>query len=365
MILKQVHAGGMPSVKKYGSSWRYSLEIEPGRDGQRRQVQKGGFRTKAEALEALEAAQKLAEHGARLDQRLTYGAWLDQWIAAKQSIRQRTRDGYAAHIRLYLKPHLGHIELTRLRAEHLDAMYAAMRSREKRPGPATIARVHATVRASLNAALMRRHIAFNPALQVELERVPRRRKPVWTVAQLKTFLALETNDPWHPILCVIALTGLRRGEMLRLTWDEVDLRSARLNVREAKSEAGIRVVTLTDDSVRRLRALRKSHLQDALAYQGPHTATNLVACWPDGTAPDPEVLNRHFHQLAAEAKLPRIRLHDLRHTHASHALAAGEAMKVVSERLGHSTTQITADLYTKVLDEVAVESAKRIGALYE
>jgi integrase len=355
----------MASVKKYGASWRYTLELEPGPDGKRRQVQKSGFRTKNDAQEALEKAQQLAQHGVRLDRALTFGAWLDQWLAAKLNIRDRTREAYQAHIRFYLKPALGHVELTKLRAEHLDALYAAIRARTDRPSPATIARLHATVRASLNAALKRRHIAFNPALQIELEKVERRRMPVWTIEQLKAFLALETDDPWHPALCMIALTGLRRGEALRLTWDDVDLAQARLHVRAAKTNAGVRVIPLADDTVRRLRAVRKTQLEDVLALGEAYRADNLVLAWPDGSSPDPEVLNRHFHRLAKAAGLPRIRLHDLRHTHASHALAAGEAMKVVSERLGHSTTQITADLYTKVLDEVAVGAAQRIGALYE
>jgi integrase len=356
---------GMAYIKKSRGSWRYVLELEPGPDGTRRQLQRSGFRTKAEAQEALEQAQELAKRGARLDQKLTYGQWLDEWLAAKLKIKERTKDGYRSHVRLYLKPHLGHIELTKLRPEHLDALYAQIRQQEKRPSPATIARIHATARASLGFALKRARVAFNPALQVELEAVERRRRPVWTIPQLKAFLALETDDHWHTALCLIALTGLRRGETLRLTWDDIDLKGARLNVRLSKTDAGVRVVTLPPDTVRRLRFLRKQQIADRLELGDAYVAGNLVFCWQDGKAPDPEVLNRHFHKLTAELELPRIRLHDLRHTHASHALAAGEAMKVVSERLGHSTTQITADLYTKVLDEVAVAAAQRIGALYD
>lgn len=157
-------------------------------------------------------------------------------------------------------------------------------------------------------------------------------------------------------------TGLRRGEALRLSWEDIDLPNARLHVRTAKTDAGVRTITLASDTVRRLRSLRKSQLTDRLEMGEAYNEGDRVLCWPDGTVPDPEILNRHFHK---EAGLPRIRRQDLRHTHASHALAAGEAMKVVSEWLGHSTTQITADLHTKVLDEVAVEAAKRIGALYD
>jgi integrase len=152
---------------------------------------------------------------------------------------------------------------------------------------------------------------------------------------------------------------------LRLTWDDIDLSNARLRVQTAKTDAGVRVITLTNDTLRRLRAVRETQLSDLLHLGSAYAPGNLVLCWPDGSAPNPEVLNRHFHELAKTAGLPRIRLHDLRHTHASHALAAGEPMKVVSDRLGHSTTQITADLYTKVLDDVAVAAAQRIGALYD
>lgn len=96
----------MSSVKKYGASWRYTLELEPDSSGKRRQVQKSGFRTKAAAQAALEKAEELAKHGVQLDRALTYGDWLDLWLASKMNIRERTREGYRSHVRLYLKPPL-------------------------------------------------------------------------------------------------------------------------------------------------------------------------------------------------------------------------------------------------------------------
>jgi integrase len=121
------------------------------------------------------------------------------------------------------------------------------------------------------------------------------------------------------------------------------------------------VVPLDDHTVGRLRALKEVQALERAAWGAGWHDSGLVFTREDGRPLRPEYVTRHFQRLAAEAGLPVIRLHDFRHTNASIALAAGVDIKVVSDRLGHSTTAITADLYTHVNRNVGRVAANRIA----
>jgi integrase len=156
-------------------------------------------------------------------------------------------------------------------------------------------------------------------------------------------------------------TGMRRGEVVGLRWQDVDFDGrclfvvqqitdvgGRLVVGTPKTRRGARVVPFDDHTVGRLRAHHEIQALERVAWGSAWHDSGLVFTREDGRPLRPEYVTRHFQRLAAEAGLPVIRLHDPRHTNASIAFAAGVDIKVVSERLGHSTIAITADLYTHV-----------------
>lgn len=390
-----------PCSSRCGHSWTYDVEVARGADGRRRHLSKGGFRTKAEAEEALgKALDRERLGGVAADHKLTVGDYLEQWLAGKATLRPTTARSYGEHVRLYLVPVLGGVRLAELRPVHVERLYAAMRALgatdakgsevralleartplqrlTMRPlSPATIRRVHATLLSALNTAVKRRLLPWNPAQHVELATGDRPRVRVWSPAQVGAFLDGISEDRLASLYHLVAYVGLRRGEAVGLRWQDVDLDAGELRVAQQvvqlghatavgapKTDRGVRTVPLDQETVAVLRTHRAAQAADRLAWGPAWQDTGLVFTREDGAQLHPEVVTRTFCRLAKRLGLPPIRLHDLRHTSASLGLASGETLVEVSRRLGHSSITITADTYTHVLPAVASQSSERRAAI--
>jgi integrase len=356
--------------------WDFSLDAGRYPNGKRRQLTRGGFATKADARAALrKAAQQLSE-GIDGDRALTTGVFLQQWLAGKRALRPSTVKSYREHLELYLLPHLGHIRLLDLRSQHVDEMVTAMLAApRKRPlSPMTVKHVHATLRTALNSAVRRRLIPYNPALPIELPEVTRTPVVVWTPAQVRAFLDAASEDRLYPLFHLVVVTGMRRGEVVGLRLVDVDLDNAvvrvsqqmlqlggRTRIGAPKTKSGARTVPIDPTTVRVLREHLHRQVAERRAWGSGWVETGLAFTRENGSALSPEMVSRRFALLSRRAGLPKVRFHGLRHTSASLALAAGVAMKTVSDRLGHSTTSITADLYTHVSPAVASQAAEAIA----
>ena len=227
-------------------SWYYSLDVPPYPGTRRRRIRRGGFRSRVAAEEALRQLQAPgpADSTSRL---LTTGQWLGIWPAGRVSLCPSTLRGYASHVNDYLQPHLGAIPLRDLDTRHLQRMFTLIlggRTASGRPvTAATLKRVHATIRAALNAAVRERLIGDNPARYVELPPARRPHAVVWTDDQIRLWrqtgvrpvVAVWTAAPTAQFLHsiaghrlfaayhLIALRGLRRGEAAGLRWCDLDL----------------------------------------------------------------------------------------------------------------------------------------------
>jgi integrase len=198
----------------------------------------------------------------------------------------------------------------------------------------------------------------------------------WTAEQLSAFLASTKNDRLFPLWRCLAMTGMRRGEVCGLRWDDVDLENARLSVRRAliphedeiivsepKTARGRRVMALDGDTVEALKNQATRQIADRKHWGDAWADTGYVFTKENGEPLHPQTVSRSFEQALVEAKLPRIRLHDLRRTHATLALKANVHPKVVSERLGHATVSITLDTYSHAIPAMQEEAAERIAGL--
>jgi integrase len=198
----------------------------------------------------------------------------------------------------------------------------------------------------------------------------------WTKEQLKAFLEALKDERLYALWHTIAMTGMRRGEAIGLRWSDVDLENARLAVRRAlipinrevvvsepKTAKGRRVIALDPGTVEVLKSQAARQLDAQDAGEAAWVETGLVFTQENGEALDPESVSRYFRQAVKQSLLPQIRLHDLRHTHATLALQAGIHPKVVSERLGHATISITLDTYSHAIPAMQEEAAALIAGL--
>ncbi len=361
------------------SRW-YAVIDHPGVDGKRRQ-KTSTHETKRDAQAWL--AQVVAElrAGQVYDTTVTVQEYLTGWLAGKQSLRPSTRLSYRCHIHQYLIPHLGHHRLSALRAHHLEAMYLAITSgnhqRERPVGPETLRRIHATCQSALNTAVKRGLLRRNPAATVELVRIQRPRRTTWNERDAATFLTAIVDDPLHPLYRMLLITGLRRGEALGLRWCDLDVQSSVLHVRQQlvavgtdlvigppKTASGARTIALDEKT---LQALQLHALEAHLTPAGQlrQSPEDLVFSTTVGAPLCPAYVSRHFDRIVHRTELPRIRLHDLRHTSASLGLAGGETLLEVSKRLGHSSIGVTADIYSHITPQVARQAADRLADILD
>lgn len=356
--------------------WEYVVEAGRDANGRRRQVTKGGFASRKDAVAALDRCLDDLRGGIDVETRLTVGEYLESWLASKRSLRPSTAKSYRYHIRLYLNPLLGHVRLRELRAHQVDVLIDELsKTRGARVlSSATVRRIYSTLRVALNDAVRRRLIPYNPAEHVDLPTERRAPVTVWTSEQVAQFLSASRNDRLYPAYHLVVMSGMRRGEVCGLRWSDVDLDRGLLRISQAvvqlggplhlgppKTRAGVRSIALDDLTVEVLRMHRDRQSEERRAWGAGYQDYGMVFANENGTLISPERLSRNFRHASKRADLPVIRFHDLRHTSASLALAAGVALKVVSERLGHSTIGITADLYTHVVPAVARDAANAIA----
>ena len=193
---------------------------------------------------------------------------------------------------------------------------------------------------------------------------------IWTAGELARFLDAIADHRLAPAYHLAAVTGMRRGEILGLRWADVDLNAKRLSVRQAliavayemrfsnvKTAAGRRTIDLHAHDVDVLTRWRRCQAEERLLIGSAWEDHGLVFCRPDGRPIHPERFSRTFDQLLARHGMPDIRLHDLRHTHASLLLKAGVPIKVVSERLGHASAAFTLNTYQWLLPGMQAEAA--------
>jgi integrase len=307
--------------------------------------------------------------------KLTIAGYLtDEWLpAVRASLRPSTYASYAMIIRTRIVPAIGSARLQALTPPMLNRFYGELGGRLS---PRSVRYTHAVLRHALADAVKWNRLARNVAAAAEPPSAKAATMKTWSADQLRTFLEHVADDRLFAAWRVTAMTGLRRGEALGLRWRDVDLEVGRLAVVETligkrvrsapKTDCGRRSVELDPATAEALREHRKHQLKERLAWGPAYSADlDLVFCREDGTPLWPQSFSRAFSRHAKAAGLPAIRLHDLRHTHASLALAAGVHPKVVSERLGHASVGITLDTYSHSIPAMQADAAAKVAALIE
>jgi integrase len=371
------------SVYKRQGGWAYKIDagFHP-ETGKRRQATKQGFRTKRQAEEALAEAQKSVIDGTVVpNTAITLGAYLDDWLVGQEArLRPSTHHSYVMASKR-IRTHLGPYKLQTITPLQIESFYADLLDHGKANGeglsPKSVKNTHVVLRKALADA---ERLGIVPRNAAAAARGPAAQRPeltTWSSDELKAFLAVAAESRLGYAFTVLATTGMRRGEALGLRWRDVDFDAMQIAVVQTlsvvdgdvligkpKTAGSRRTVYVGDTTIRALRRQRKQQAAEQLAAGSAWDGDNgLVFRDELGAAEHPSRFSRHFRQLVAQAALPPIRLHDLRHTNATLSLKAGVHPKVVSERLGHASIAITLDLYSHVTPGISREAADVVESM--
>ncbi len=376
-------------ARKKNGRWYARYELPSGPDGERKRREQGSWRTRKEAEQALREILSSMDTGSYVapDERTVSGYLMDEWLPSiRDSVRPSTHADYRHKIATYVLPSIGHVRLQQLAAPQLNSLYADLRDHGRKRGKGglsakTVRNVHTTIRKAFGDAERWGFVQRNVAALAEPPKVKAGDRPemrTWTADQLRQFLTSDAvgtdrlRAAWH----LASSTGMRRGEVLGLRWSDVDLDASELSVRQTwisvagrpafstpKTAHGRRRIALDIMTVSELRTWRKTQLAERMRWGPAYEDLDLVFARENGSAIHPDVFSQRFETLRAEVGVPRIRLHDLRHTHASIALQANVHPKVVSERLGHSTVSFTLDVYSHVIPAMQADAAESISRL--
>jgi integrase len=220
-------------------------------------------------------------------------------------------------------------------------------------------------------------ISKNPAALVDRPKITKKEIKVWDLKQVKTFLKHAESSGRYYVAFMLALTtGARKGEILGLRFKDIDWKGNRIRITQTlsndgkeinpytKTKSGSRSIDLPEETIKFLKDHHQQiEKEKSQVDSGLYNDSDLVVCNEFGAHANSSYLRKIFNKIIKKAKLPQIRFHDMRHTHATILLLQGENPKIVSERLGHADVRITLDTYSHILPNMQKETAKKLGKL--
>ena len=334
-------------------------------------------KTQAEVKAKLkQAIQETSEVDTLKAAQYTVGQWMDIWFEnyAKIKVRPTSHQTYRGYIDNHIKPNIGKIQLNKLTTLELQKLYKKLLSRgrvdrieakgqPKGLSPKTVRNIHQVISSAMDFAKAQKLIAVNPTDGCALPKLEHREMKTLPVEQLASFLREAKESGVFEMYYIELATGLRRGELLGLKWEDLDLEQCTLRVQRQvsringevveaplKTKNSYRTISLGEDAVGILKEQRKKC-----------GGSEYVFPSPTGGPISPDSVIQMLHRVLKRAGLPKVRFHDLRHTFATVALQNGVDIKTVSGMLGHYSAGFTLDTYAHVTTAAQREAAKTMG----
>src|SRR6266852_992548 len=334
-------------------------------------------RTRDVVKERLAEAQRQLQVGRLVFGRdQTVAQYLERWLAdaVVHSVRPKTYLNYELCVRR-LMPHVGRMRLRALAPEHIQNALGKLLDRGL--SARTVRQVHMVLRCSLKQAVLWRLLPTNPSDAVKPPRAERKEMRTLTEDEVHRLLAATLGTRHHSLWIFLVTTGVRLGEALAIRWADVDLAEGRATIRRAlqrqrgvglvfvepKSGRGRRTVSFPRETVEVLAQQRRDLDRERREAGERWQENDLVFPSPVGRPRDMTYLSYTFHRGLERAGLPRLRIHDLRHTAATHLMNRHVHPKVVQELLGHSTIAITLDTYSHVMPALGREASLHMSSL--
>ena len=359
------------TYRKKDGTWCAVLPVGYDENGKRKRRYLYG-RTKGEVLEKLNGLRSDVRAGTVPQPgRVTVREYVENWLenVASSRVRSTTLSTYLSIAKCHIVPHLGGNRLSQLAPVHLQAWHATM---AKAGVPARQRQAaHVLLKTILQHAMKLGLIPRNPLDVIDKPRVERKELQVLTPDEIRKLLKVAEGHRLEVLIVLALATGARQGELFGLQWRDVDLERGVLTIQrtlievrghlefgEPKTGKSRRRVDLPNYAVRALRTLRAS--QQAT----PHPTMLIFTDTEGKPLRKSNFTRRVWRPLLAKAELPRVKFHSLRHSHVTALLAAGGNMKAVSERVGHSRTSMTADVYAHAVEGMQRELADTLDRLF-
>jgi integrase len=375
---------GEGSVYRDGDGWKAAITI----NGKRKVVR---AKTKTEAAQKRRELLNQADAGTlNFESTMTTGAWMDHWLETIAQIAPLTKAGYRGYIDRYIIPSLGHIPLDKLKPEHLEALYTDLSNgthpRTRKPvARATVRQTHSILRRALKIANQRERVNRNVALLVNPPRVPKAQTTALSLEDAHAIMAAAEHSPQRARWIIGLLLGLRPGEALGLTWDDIDFEANEIRVSKQlqyvakrglilkdspKTDAGNRKVMMPVALAEILRAHRQAQLA-MMVEEGPNwqpwefdgKPVALVFTQRNGQPISSRLDTDYWEQLLADAGVPYTRRYTARHTAATLMLDQIGDVAVVAAALGHSDPSFTYRTYVHPMEEKKRQLADRMNNL--
>lgn len=306
-----------------------------------------------------------------LPSKLTVEQLSREWLkTAKDKLKPRTHERYDELMRLHVIPHIGSVELKKLKPLHIERLL--LKCREKGLSERTLLHIFRALHTALVQAVKWQLVDRNVAQAVQPPKPEKKEMDAVTPEEVDRILAAATGSEIEVPVTVALGTGMRLGEVLGLRWSDIDFKGESLRVRQTvnldktfgtpKSYRSRRSIPLPKFLLKALKTQRARQSELRLVAGSAWQDHDLVVTRADGSPMDPRRVSALFTELATEHGFG-FTFHGLRHAYASLMLASGVDLKVISELLGHSTIGITADLYMHVTERVHKDAAQKLDAL--
>lgn len=378
----------MATIKFNEKKGFYEVRYDAGFDGNGKRIQKykGGFKKERDAkLFAAKLTVNISQGTHIEPNKMFLFEYLKTWLEEKkETLSPTSYNGYEVNIRCHINPYIGGIKLSDLRAAHIRGLYSKLQKarevkidgekRSFKPLSGTSIRyVHRVLSKALEDAYREETIPKNPAKLVTPPTKNKFEAGFLTTKQIREMLDKLREDALYMPVYLSVVLGARRGEVLGLQWSDVDMENKLIHIRhnlimdngnpalreKTKTDSSNRVIVVTDRLIKTLKDHRLKQKEMKLQHGQLYHKSDFVCTWPDGKPFNPSHLSRSFSLRLQKYGLPNIRFHDLRHSNAALMIAQNVPMKGASDRLGHSTIQITNDLYghteRSVQEEIAIK----------
>lgn len=340
-------------------------------------------KTQKEVRQKMTATQLAVDSGTyQAPDKTTVSEWLDEWMKTFCAVKVKplTYTSYETAINKHIKPVIGAVRLQSLKGVHIQKLYNGMI--ENGSSPKTVKNIAAILHKSLSMAMKQGIISANPCDAAELPKAAQKEIHPLSDAEIPLFLAAIENSPMRNAYALCLFAGLREGECLGLSWGQVNFEEKRITIsqqlqREKKKGGTYYIAPSTKSGKARqieppeiafqyLRAERLRQMENRIAA-GPlwNNPDDLVFTNECGRHFVITTFYKHFKKIAASIGRPDARPHDLRHTAATVAIAAGADIKSVQDLLGHATASFTLNVYAHTSDQMKKDTAARMQSYYD